>query len=75
MFKDALTRRQPPLERIDLALRRCGCLSPASVFDPLSARIAESVGFELGLLCGSVSSITSLAAPDVAVLRLAKLAD
>jgi oxaloacetate decarboxylase len=56
-------------------LTGCECLYPASVFDPLSARIAESVGFELGLLSGSVSSMTILAAPDVAVLTLTELAD
>jgi len=56
-------------------LTGCECLSPASVFDPLSARIAESVGFELGLLSGSVSSMTTLAASDVVVLTLTELAD
>ncbi|OGA46184.1 MAG: hypothetical protein A3F74_04090 [Betaproteobacteria bacterium RIFCSPLOWO2_12_FULL_62_58] len=51
------------------------CLFPASVFDPLSARIAESVGFQIGLLSGSVSSLTTLAAPDVVVLTLTEFAD
>ena len=39
------------------------CHSPASVFDPLSARVAEAVGFEIGLLSGSGVSATTLAAP------------
>ncbi len=43
------------------------CLHPASVYDALSARIAESVGFEVGLLSGSVVSAVVLAAPDVMV--------
>lgn len=51
------------------------CLSPASVFDPISARVAESVGYEIGLLSGSVASLTTLAAPDVVVLTLTELAD
>ena len=38
------------------------CISPASVFDPLSARVAESVGYEIGMLAGSVASSTTLAA-------------
>ena len=51
------------------------CLSPASVYDPLSARIAESVGYELGMLAGSVASNTTLAAPDLIVLTLTEFAD
>jgi len=51
------------------------CLSPASVFDPLSARIAESVGYEIGMLAGSVASNTTLAAPDLIVLTLTEFAD
>jgi carboxyvinyl-carboxyphosphonate phosphorylmutase len=51
------------------------CVSPASVFDPLSARVAESVGYELGMLAGSVASNTTLAAPDLIVLTLTEFAD
>lgn len=50
------------------------CLSPASVFDPLSARVAEAVGFEIGMLAGSVASNTTLAAPDLIVLTLTEFA-
>ena len=51
------------------------CLSPASVYDALSARVAESVGYELGMLAGSVASNTTLAAPDLIVLTLTEFAD
>jgi carboxyvinyl-carboxyphosphonate phosphorylmutase len=51
------------------------CLSPASVYDPLSARVAEAVGFEIGMLAGSVASNTTLAAPDLIVLTLTEFAD
>lgn len=51
------------------------CLSPASVYDPLSARVAESVGYALGMLAGSVASNTTLAAPDLIVLTLTEFAD
>ncbi|MGZ8211615.1 MAG: isocitrate lyase/PEP mutase family protein [Burkholderiales bacterium] len=51
------------------------CLSPASVYDPLSARVAESVGYEIGMLAGSVASNTSLAAPDLIVLTMTEFAD
>ena len=51
------------------------CVSPASVYDALSARIAESVGYEIGMLAGSVASNTTLAAPDLLVLTLTEFAD
>src|SRR3954469_2192558 len=51
------------------------CLSPASVYDALSARAAESVGYELGMLAGSVASNTTLAAPDLIVLTMTEFAD
>ena len=49
--------------------------SPATVFDALSARIAESVGFDLGILSGSVCAATVIAAPDLAVHTLTEFAD
>jgi carboxyvinyl-carboxyphosphonate phosphorylmutase len=51
------------------------CLSPASVYDAISARVAESVGYEIGMLAGSVASNTTLAAPDLIVLTLTEFAD
>ena len=50
-------------------------LSPASVYDGLSARIAQDVGYTLGILAGSVSSNSTLAAPDLIVLTLTEFAD
>ena len=50
------------------------CLHPASVFDPISARIAADLGFELGMFAGSVASFTVLGAPDLVVLTLTELA-
>jgi carboxyvinyl-carboxyphosphonate phosphorylmutase len=50
------------------------CASPASVYDPLSARVAASVGYEIGMLAGSVAAHTTLAAPDLIVLTLTELA-
>jgi carboxyvinyl-carboxyphosphonate phosphorylmutase len=51
------------------------CISPASVYDALSARVAESVGYQIGMLAGSVASNTTLAAPDLIVLTLTEFAD
>lgn len=51
-----------------------GCIHPASVFDPLSARIAEHLGFELGLLAGSTASLTVLGAPDLVLMTASEFA-
>ncbi len=51
------------------------CVQPGSVFDPISARIAEDLGFEVGMLAGSVASMTVLGAPDLIVLTLSEFAD
>jgi len=50
-------------------------MSPATVFDALSARVAESVGYEIGILSGSVCAATMLAAPDMALQTLTEFAD
>ena len=49
------------------------CVRPASVFDPLSARIAEHLGFEIGLFAGSTASLTILGAPDLVLLTASEL--
>src|SRR6201989_2905845 len=51
-----------------------GCIHPGSVHDPISARIAEDLGFEAGMLAGSVASLTVLGAPDIVVLTLTEFA-
>jgi oxaloacetate decarboxylase len=51
------------------------CLSPASVYDALSARVAKSVGYEIGMLAGSVASNTTLGAPDLIVLTMTEFAE
>ncbi|MCF7201312.1 isocitrate lyase/PEP mutase family protein [Pseudomonas oligotrophica] len=51
------------------------CHHTASVFDPLSARIAADLGFEVGILGGSVASLQVLAAPDVALLTLGEFVE
>src|SRR6266850_2102699 len=50
------------------------CYHPASVFDPLSARIAQDLGFEVGMFAGSTASLTVLGAPDLIVLTLPEFA-
>jgi len=48
---------------------------PGSVYDPISARIAEDIGFELGLLGGSAASLTILGDPDLVLITLSELAE
>lgn len=62
-------------QRFRAILSGAACLSPASVYDALSARVAESVGYRLGILAGSVASNTTLAAPDLILLTLTDFAD
>jgi carboxyvinyl-carboxyphosphonate phosphorylmutase len=62
-------------KKLRAVLKGSACVSPASVFDPLSARIAESVGYRVGMLAGSVASNTTLAAPDLIVLTLTEFAE
>ena len=50
------------------------CIHPASVFDPLSARIAEHLGFELAMMAGSTASLTVLGAPDLVLLTATEFA-
>src|SRR5271154_3541716 len=51
------------------------CVHPGSVYDAISARIAEDIGFELGMFAGSVASMAVLGAPDLIVLTLSEFAD
>src|SRR6185437_13504111 len=61
-------------ERFRAVLAGETCVHPASVFDPVSARIAESLGFEIGMFAGSTASLTVLGAPDLVVLTLSEFA-
>ena len=61
-------------ERFRSVLAGKACVYPASVFDPISARIAEDLGFEIGMFSGSVASLTVLGAPDLVVLTLSEFA-
>jgi oxaloacetate decarboxylase len=65
----------PRRQRLREILAGSACVHPASVFDPVSARIAERIGFEIGMLAGSTASLTVLGAPDLIVLTLAEFAE
>ncbi|MBA1276700.1 oxaloacetate decarboxylase [Pseudomonas stutzeri] len=51
------------------------CYHTASVFDPMSARIAADLEFEVGILGGSVASLQVLAAPDFALITLSEFVE
>lgn len=61
-------------ERLRALLSGTDCAYPASVFDPASARSAESLGFEACMLAGSVASLAILGAPDKILITLSELA-
>ncbi len=67
-----LTKRR---ERARALLASKTCHFPASVYDPLSARLAEDMGFEAGMFAGSVASLTVLGGPDLILLTLSEFAD
>ena len=62
-------------ERFRAILAGDQCVHPASVFDPISARIAEDLGFEVGFMAGSIATATVLGAPDLLVLTLTEFAE
>ena len=52
-----------------------GCVRPGSVYDAISIRIAEDLGFEVGMFGGSVASLAVLGDPDIALITLTELAE
>src|SRR4051812_5379682 len=51
------------------------CVRPGSVYDAISIRIAQDLGFELGMFGGSVASLAVLGDPDIALITLTELAE
>ena len=70
-----MSRWQARREQFRSILSGNKCVYPGSVFDPISARIAEELGFEVGMFAGSVASMTVLGAPDLIVLTLTEFAE
>jgi oxaloacetate decarboxylase len=61
-------------QRFRAVLEGGRCVHPGSVFDPISARLAEDLGFEIGMFAGSVASFTVLGNPDLILLTLTEFA-
>jgi len=51
------------------------CIRPGSVYDAISIRVAEDLGFEVGMFGGSVASLAVLGDPDIALITLTELAE
>ncbi|MDB5649439.1 MAG: oxaloacetate decarboxylase [Hyphomicrobiales bacterium] len=51
------------------------CLVPASIYDPLSVRGAQELGYELAFMAGSVASLAILGAPDLVIITLSELVE
>ena len=65
----------PRRQRFRALLAGNRCYYPGSVFDALSARAAEDIGFEIGMFAGSVASLAIVGGPDIAVITLSEFAD
>jgi carboxyvinyl-carboxyphosphonate phosphorylmutase len=61
-------------ERLRALLAGDRCVHPGSVYDAVSARIAEDLGFEVGMFAGSIGSLSVLGAPDLITLTLTEFA-
>src|SRR3979490_317730 len=72
VFGSAFRKRRDALRTI---LSGSTCIRAGSVYDPVSVRIAEDIGFELGMFGGSVASLAVLGDPDITLITLTELAE
>ena len=68
----AFRKRREALRSI---LAGSSCIRPGSVYDATSIRIAEDLGFEVGMFGGSVASLAVLGDPDITLITLTELAE
>jgi carboxyvinyl-carboxyphosphonate phosphorylmutase len=62
-------------ESLRAILSGSACIRPGSVYDAISIRIAEDLGFEVGMFGGSVASLAVLGDPDITLITLTELAE
>jgi carboxyvinyl-carboxyphosphonate phosphorylmutase len=53
---------------IDRVLATAGCAVPASVFDPMTGRMAVELGYPCAILPGSSAALHHLGAPDITLI-------
>ena len=66
---------RPRREKLRSVLAGSSCIRPGSVYDAISIRIAEDLGFEVGMFGGSIASLAVLGDPDIALITLTELAE
>jgi carboxyvinyl-carboxyphosphonate phosphorylmutase len=62
-------------EKLRSVLTGPECIRPGSVYDAVSIRIAEDLGFQVGMFGGSVASLAVLGDPDIALITLTELCE
>src|ERR1700754_214610 len=62
-------------EKLRATLNGSVCVRPGSVYDATSIRIAQDLGFELGMFGGSVASLAVLGDPDITLITLTELCE
>src|SRR3954466_11564911 len=62
-------------ERLRSILSGSSCIRPGSVYDAISIRIAEDLGFEVGMFGGSVAPLAVLGDPDITLITLTELTE
>jgi oxaloacetate decarboxylase len=73
--RDSLMTFRKRRDALRLILTRATCIRPGSVYDAISIRIAQDLGFEVGMFGGSVASLAVLGDPDIALITLTELAE
>ena len=62
-------------DKLRAILKGSACIRPGSVYDATSIRIAQDLGFELGMFGGSVASLAVLGDPDITLITLTELCE
>ena len=62
-------------ERFRGVLSGSTCVLAANIFDPLSARIADMLGYEVCVLSGSVGKAANLGVPDIVLSNMSDMVD
>jgi carboxyvinyl-carboxyphosphonate phosphorylmutase len=62
-------------ERFRQVLARPTCSVAANIFDPLSARLAHMLNYEVCFLSGSVGKVANLGVPDIVLYNLSDAVD
>src|SRR5262245_11931390 len=62
-------------DRFRHVLARPTCTLAANIFDPLSARIAHLVGYDVCVLSGSVGKVANLGVPDTVLSNMSDVVD